>query len=321
MSGWRRSQLPKLTTTEHRDAKGNPVKTTIRRQEGPGDKTFLLAAASALKTLRQFAAEPNAAEPSGDARSVVNALLVDLLQIMTPEQANNLTHEQVLQFRAAIDARRKELHERRRQAEACRDLEDGPRGDPAGLHPVHQAGVPCELAPDPAGDVRPTGGEAVPPADDLQAVAAPQEQAGESPLLAAHDEQQSEPAGLPEGEEAALPPVVEQDVPADSPAAEEMQEQAETSDVGGPAHASSPDGAAPDERRSPVHVGGPRTAPTAAEHQAYQQWLAQQYAIAHHNLLLTQGLQLTPSGAPSAVNLTEGASDARRIAWTEAMSR
>ena len=42
MSGWRCSQQPKLTTTEHRDADGKPVKTTIRRQEGPGDKTFLL---------------------------------------------------------------------------------------------------------------------------------------------------------------------------------------------------------------------------------------------------------------------------------------
>ena len=40
MSGWQRSQQPKIATTEHRDADGKAVKTTIRRQTGPGDKTF-----------------------------------------------------------------------------------------------------------------------------------------------------------------------------------------------------------------------------------------------------------------------------------------
>ncbi len=57
MDGWRRSQEPKVTTTEQKDPEKEAPKTTTRREEGPGDKTFLQAAVAALKALRQFAAE------------------------------------------------------------------------------------------------------------------------------------------------------------------------------------------------------------------------------------------------------------------------
>ena len=63
MQAWFRSQQPKLTTTEQTNAEDQTVKTTIRRVEGPGDKTFLMAAVAALKALRQFDAPPGANRP------------------------------------------------------------------------------------------------------------------------------------------------------------------------------------------------------------------------------------------------------------------
>ncbi len=137
MGGWQWSQNPKTTTTEENkigDKSGESARSVIRSEQGPGDKTFLTTAVGALKALRRFAAEPKAATPAGDDRSFVNAVLVDLLHIMTQEQANNLTHEQVQRFRQAIDARRKELQQRRLEAEARRAGEecDGDR-ETAGL--------------------------------------------------------------------------------------------------------------------------------------------------------------------------------------------
>ena len=55
MDGWQRSLKPTVTTTEHRDKEEAIDKTVTRSQEGPGDKTFLMAAVAALKTIRQFA--------------------------------------------------------------------------------------------------------------------------------------------------------------------------------------------------------------------------------------------------------------------------
>jgi predicted phage terminase large subunit-like protein len=198
MDGWQRSQNPKTTTTEENktgDKSGESDCTVTRSEQGPGDKTFLATAVGALKALRRFAAEPKAAPASGAARSVANALLVDLLQIMTQEQANELSHEQVHSFRQAIDARRRELRQRRLQAEARRDDAADGNGDPAGLHGILQAGLPAELAPRDAGEnAGPGGGGSVPPADGLHAAATRQERAGEPPLSGLHAGQQPEPA-------------------------------------------------------------------------------------------------------------------------------
>ena len=350
MSGWRRSQQPKLTTTEHRDADGKPVKTTIRRQEGPGDKTFLQAAASALKALRQFAPDPNAAKPSRDARSWANTLLVELLHIMTPDQVNDLSNEQVVQFRAAINARRKELRERREQAEARRDLEDG-QEDPACLHSVDQGTPACELPPrEGSRDSGPDGGEEVPSRDSPQAAAAPQDQADGPPLPAELPEGQPERGGLRAAEESAARPVAETAVPADSSAAAEAPEHAsragQASDgprsgsaslgpaTNDPPVTNDPAGrtlasplvplctARPDACPSPVLFGGPRTGPpTAAEHQAYQQWLAQLYGLGCYNIVPAQGSRQTPVHAPPVASLVGRASTAQPITLTESISQ
>ena len=148
MDGWQRSQKPKVVTVEEHktDEQGRESTRTVKRQEeGPGDKTFLRTAVAALKTLRRFAAEPKPAAPARDDRSVVNAIAVDLLELMTPEQANSLSNEQVHKFRHAIDARRKELQQRRRDAEARRDDEEERDRAPDGVHEADQAGQPQEL--------------------------------------------------------------------------------------------------------------------------------------------------------------------------------
>ena len=174
MQGWFRSQQPRLTTTEQTSTDNETVKTTTRQEEGPGDKTFLMAAVAALKALRQFDAALEAKD-----RDVGDAVYLAILQPLTPEQVDNLNHVQLQRVRRAVDALEAKV-------EAARGQEAGRQGDPAGLHATHQAGVPGELAPPDAGDdAGPGGGEELPPADGLPAAAARQERAGEPPLPAA----------------------------------------------------------------------------------------------------------------------------------------
>ena len=122
MDGWRRSLDPKVTTTEHRDKEDAIDKTIDRRQEGPGDKSFLMAAIGALKALRQFAADEPAKPPSG-----IDAVLVELLNIMTPEQVKELEDDQLQRFRRAVEVRRREIERRRREAEQRERRETRPR--------------------------------------------------------------------------------------------------------------------------------------------------------------------------------------------------
>ncbi len=169
MRGWQNSQQPKLTTTEHRDADGKAVKTTIRRQEGPGDKTFLLAAVSALKTVRQFAADLANAPKTKDGKPM-DAHYLALLQILRPEQLDELDSVQIKNFCAAIKNVQAIVDDARRQANGG---QDAPAGSPA----ADEAGPPNESAPnesapsesapqEPGGDSAPSGGEAAPsPAD------------------------------------------------------------------------------------------------------------------------------------------------------------
>ena len=198
MDGWQRSQKPKLVTTEEdkTDEQGRESgKKVTRQEEGPGDKTFLMTAVGALKALRRFAAEPKEAAPANDDRSVVNTLLVDFLQVITLEQAHGLSHEQVQRFRHAIDARRRELRQRRLDAEARRNDEGCRPQEPDAVHPTDQAGLPQELAPRSAGEgAGPGGGGEVPAADGLHAAAARQERTGEPPLSGLDAGQQAGPA-------------------------------------------------------------------------------------------------------------------------------
>ena len=63
------------------------------------------------------------------------------------------------------------------------ELDERGEDDPAGVHQVHQAGLPDELAPpDAGGETGPGGGGPVPAADDLPPPAAREERAGEPPL-------------------------------------------------------------------------------------------------------------------------------------------
>ena len=177
MDGWRRSQNPKLTTTEQKDPEKEAPKTTTRRSEGPGDKTFLQAAVAALKALRQFAAD---SPPGSPAAATGDAEYLALLQVLTPEQLENLNHEQLRRIRSAVDAFRSEVDAHRNQPGRCQD-------QPAGLHPAHAAELPGELAPPDAGaDAGPRGGGGLPAADGLHAAAARQERTGEPPLPGLH---------------------------------------------------------------------------------------------------------------------------------------
>ncbi len=165
MLGWQKSQQPKLTTTEHRDADGKAVKTAIRRQEGPGDKTFLLAAVSALKTVRQFAADRANAPLTKDGKPIDEYRLA-LLQIIRPEQVEMLDSDQRRDFRESLKRIRAEMADLRRQAK-------GRQKAPAGSPAADEAGPPSESAPNESapsesapqesgGDSAPSVGEAAP---------------------------------------------------------------------------------------------------------------------------------------------------------------
>jgi hypothetical protein len=66
----------------------------------------------------------------------------------------------------------------------------------------------------------------------------------------------------------------------------------------------------------------PRTTPpTAATHQAYQEWLAKRLAVLRHNFVLANSLHQQLTAAPAAPNPASGAYEAQLIKWTEAMAR
>jgi hypothetical protein len=182
MQGWFRSQQPKTTTTKQTSTGNATVKTTTRCAEGPGDKTFLMAAVAALKALRQFD------QPQGKQDDVGDEVYLAILQTMTPEQVDHLKHEELQRIRLAVDRFRAEVDAFRKEA-AERN------GDPAGLDSPDQAGLPQEPAPpDAGGDAGPGGAEGVPPGNGLDAAAVQQERAGERPLSAPHAGQQPGPA-------------------------------------------------------------------------------------------------------------------------------
>ena len=148
MNGWQRSQAPKLTSTERLNKEKEVEKTINRRAEGPGDKTFLQAAVAALKALRQFAAE----KPPGDVpvktRDMTDREYLLILNVLTQDQVDGLSDEQLERMRAAIEGfrkevdalRRKEREEQERQEAAV--LDAGEQAQPPGESP------PAALAPE-----------------------------------------------------------------------------------------------------------------------------------------------------------------------------
>ncbi len=119
MGGWQRSQQAKVTTTEHRGKENEVDKTITRREEGPGDKTFLLAAVSALKALRQFAAEKDDSPPKP--RQMTDREYLIYLEFLTQDQVDRLTDEQLQRMREAMDNLRVELDAMRREEERQRE--------------------------------------------------------------------------------------------------------------------------------------------------------------------------------------------------------
>ncbi len=205
MRGWQRSQQPKLTITEHCDADGKAVKTSTRRQEGPGDKAFLVAAISALKTVRQFAADQANAPKTKDGKPI-DAHYLALLQILRPEQLDSLDSDQIRDFSAAIDNVQAIVDDARRQAEGGHD---GPAGSPA----ADEAGPPSEpSAQELGGDSAPSGAEAVPAPADAQPVTAsasarPLETKPTSDTCATEPMNDSRPAAATPSEAATAAPV------------------------------------------------------------------------------------------------------------------
>jgi hypothetical protein len=167
MDGSRRSQNPKITSTEHLNKEKEVDGTVNRRQEGPGDKTFLQAAVAALKALGQFA-EKQVDEPRKP-REMTDREYVLLMQFLTQEQVDRLDDDQLQRIREAmdnlraeIDASREEerLEEERRQAE-----------DPC-HHAAHAAELSGELAQqDPGQDSAANGNGQALVADGLHAAA------------------------------------------------------------------------------------------------------------------------------------------------------
>ena len=186
MDGWRRSQQPKVTTTEQKDPEKESPKTTTRREEGPGDKTFLQAAVSALKALRQFTADR--AEEPAQKREMTDREYVILMQFLTQEQVDRLDDEQLQRIREAMENLRAEVDASRREEESGQE-------EPAGLHPTHSPELPGELAPRaPGEDAGPSSDGPVPEADGFHASSTWQERAGEPPLPGLHAGPQPEPA-------------------------------------------------------------------------------------------------------------------------------
>jgi len=274
MSGWRRSQEPKFTTTEHHDANGDAVKTTTRRQEGPGDKAFLQAALGALKNLRQFAAEP-ASDSAKDGKPT-DLHYMALLEILTPEQLDRLDADQIRAFRAALN-RMQAFHARMER------LAEGRQDGPAGSAAADEAGLSSEPAPqDPSEDTRPNdGAPAAAPAEAQPAMPS----APAQPLETRPDSEATErtssilagSAGACAAEPARAEPeepcaTVKDERPTKGPADDPCPAVAAVAQAAAAAPAtaiSAPGVGAPPYPPIPLPGGKP---PTPEGHLAYQQW-------------------------------------------------
>jgi hypothetical protein len=141
MDGWQRSQVPKNTTTEHLNKEKVVDKTVNRRQDGPGDKTFLQAAVAALKALRQFAPGKEADLTTAKTREMTDGEYLLTLHFLTPEQMEHLSDVQLQKMRKAIEIYRRELdarkREERRKEEQAREERDR-QAESAGLHAEQQ---------------------------------------------------------------------------------------------------------------------------------------------------------------------------------------
>jgi hypothetical protein len=157
MDGWQRSQLPKQTTTNHSPTKAENAKTVTRREEGPGDKTFLQAAVSALKALRQFVGENEDSPPK--TRQMTDRDYLILLRFLTQEQVDRLDDEQLARIREAMENLRAEVDAARREEEIRKEESsevDSGSVDPAGLPASDQVEVPGEhTPPSPGSDAGP----------------------------------------------------------------------------------------------------------------------------------------------------------------------
>jgi hypothetical protein len=145
MNGWQRSRAPKITSTEQLNKQKEVEKTTNRRAEGPGDKTFLQAAVAALKALRQFAAEKPAGDVPVKTREMTDREYLIVLEILTQEQVDSLSNEQMQRMRAAIEGFRKEVDAMRRK-----ERDERERQEAAGLDVGEQARRLDECVPSPA---------------------------------------------------------------------------------------------------------------------------------------------------------------------------
>ena len=137
----------KLTSTERLNKEKEVEKTVNRRAEGPGDKTFLQAAVAALKALRQFAAEKQAGDVPVKTRDMTDREYLLILNVLTQDQVDRLSNEQLVRMRAAIEGFRKEVdalrrkeREERERHEAAGVLDAGEQAQPPGESPLRASG-------------------------------------------------------------------------------------------------------------------------------------------------------------------------------------
>jgi hypothetical protein len=161
MNGWRRSQNPKITSTEHLNKEKEVDKTVNRRQEGPGDKTFLQAAVAALKALGQFADKQTDEPPK--IRELTDREYLIMFNFHTQEQIENMSDEQLRRIRTAIENVQAELDSHRREEKRREEERQEEERRQAEEPCPHAAELPAETAPEDPGQDSAADGNGRPP--------------------------------------------------------------------------------------------------------------------------------------------------------------
>lgn len=179
MEAWWRSQEDKVSRrTETEDLvlpeceeqcvspqESKKRKRSVKREGQAGDASLLNTAANALKAIRELKGldAPTRSEVGGLGGGPIH------LTAVRDDDLRNMSDEQLAELEIEIEAR-------------IREEESSPQVF-AGVHDVHQARLPGQLAsPGPGGEAGSGSGGEVPAADGLYAPAAWQERAGEPPL-------------------------------------------------------------------------------------------------------------------------------------------
>jgi hypothetical protein len=178
MEGWQRSQADKETRTlidcPADDAKN---RRSVRTETRAGNPACLGQARGALDSICKLLGLDAPAQ------------LAILEEEKAPYNLEEMTLDEIKQLPT------KDLHALVAYCTAVVEIDRRGEDDPDGVHGVHEAGLPDELAPPEAGgEAGPGGDAAVPAADGVPAPAAREERTGEPPLPGVPPRPESGPA-------------------------------------------------------------------------------------------------------------------------------